>query len=478
MKTKPGMLVLFMILMTALFVYTAYAQSTLTTGDFQYVLDGGGNATIICYTGAEGGTLVIPDQLDGNPVSAIGTAAFLGNKFTSIVIPAGLTAIMPGVFGNCYDLTTFDVAAGNPVYEQVDGILFDKSQKWLHTYPIARAATDYQVPYGMQGIGSGAFFGCEQLTSLALPEGLTAILENAFYGCKNILSLTIPNGVTQIGNSAFSMCAALHDINIPGSVNIIGTGIFDGCLNLALISVAAENPVFEVVDGVLFDKTQKLLHTYPQALSAQSYQVPAGTEHIGSLAFSSCSKLASVSIPDSVISIGESAFYSCKGLTSMVLPKGLTRLEASVFTACVKLKSVEVPDGVTQIGPQAFYNCADLRQVNIPYGVTSLEPYAFAYCAMLYSIVIPGSVLNIGDGAFMACDFMPNIVIPPGVQTIGAYAFGECTRLTWVSLPESLSGIGENAFYDCEQLVASVVENSYAHEYFYKNKLPFTFGKP
>ncbi len=476
MKTMPGLL-LIVVLMTTFLVFPAYAQNA-APGDFQYALDNGGKATIVYYMGAETGTLMIPEQLDGHPVVAIGQAAFMGNKFTSVVIPAGLTTITPGVFGGSNGLVSIDVAAGNPVYEQVDGVLFDKAKKTLHTYPIARAASDYQIPQGTLIIGNGAFFNCERLISVALPDTLTSIGENAFYGCKSLPSLAIPGGVTNIGNGAFSMCGALHDIILPGSVKSIGTGVFDGCLNLASLTVAADNPVFEVIGGVLFDKTQKLLHTYPQALTAPNYQVPEGTLQIGSLAFALCTALKSVTIPDCVTSIGESAFLSCTELESIVLPKGLTRLEASVFAACEGLKSIQIPDGVTHIGPQAFYNCFWLNQVNIPYGVTSLEPYAFAYCGFIREITIPGSVLTIGDGAFMGCDYMTNAVIQSGVQTIGAYAFSECLNLTWVSLPQSVSGIGENAFFGCGKLVVSLVENSYAHEYFYQNKLQFTFSKP
>lgn len=477
MRTKPGVLLLITTLMTAVMVFAAHAQEITVAGDFQYTLDGGGKASIVRYTGTEAGTLVIPDQLDGHPVAAIGQAAFMGNKFTSVVIPASLTSITPGVFCNCTGLVSVDVAAGNTVYEQVDGVLFDKVQKILHTYPIARAAADYQVPNGTLMIGNGAFFGCEQLTSIALPETIVSIGENVFYGCTNLLSLTIPNSVTNISSGAFSMCGSLTSITIPGRVKTIGTGVFDGCLNLNSITVAADNPVFEVMDGVLFDKQQRLLHTYPQALLGTAYQVPGGTLQIGSLAFSSCKNLTSVIIPDSVTAIGESAFLNCAKIESVVLPKGLTRLEASVFAACENLKEIQVPDGVTSIGPQAFSNCTWLKQANIPYGATEVGPYAFAYCGNLREMTIPATVVSIGDGAFMACDFMASVLIQPGVQTIGAYAFSECSYMTSASIPQTVLSIGDSAFSGCGKLVASVVENSFAHNYFFQNKLEFAFSK-
>ena len=53
---------------------------------------------------------------------------------------------------------------------------------------------------------------------------------------------------------------------------------------------------------------------------------------IGKWAFSGCSGLTSVTIPDSVTSIGKWAFYGCSGLTSVTLPKRFEReLDETVF---------------------------------------------------------------------------------------------------------------------------------------------------
>ena len=63
-------------------------------------------------------------------------------------------------------------------------------------------------------IGSYAFHGCRELTSLTLPAGITSIGDHAFYGCSGLTSLTLPAGITSIGNHAFEDCRGLTSIYV------------------------------------------------------------------------------------------------------------------------------------------------------------------------------------------------------------------------------------------------------------------------
>ena len=60
---------------------------------------------------------------------------------------------------------------------------------------------------------------------------------------------------------------------------------------------------------------------------------------IGNWAFSSCSGLTSVTIPNSVTSIGDCAFWGCSGLTSVVIPQNVTYIGNGAFSRC-KLRNV------------------------------------------------------------------------------------------------------------------------------------------
>ena len=146
-------------------------------------------------------------------------------------------------------------------------------------------------------------------------------------------------------------------------------------------------------------------------------------------AFSGCSGLTSVTIPDSVTSIGEYAFYNCSGLTS-----------------------VTIPDSVTSIGEYAFYNCSGLTSVTIPDSVTSIGDYAFSLCSGLTSVTIPDSVTSIGGGAFGSCSGLTSVTIPDSVTSIGSGAFGSCSGLTSVTIGNGVTSIGSAAFYNCSGL--------------------------
>ena len=70
---------------------------------------------------------------------------------------------------------------------------------------------------------------------------------------------------------------------------------------------------------------------------------------IGGTAFSRCSGLTSITIPNSVTSIEESAFACCSGLTSVTIPNSVTSIGECAFYRCYKLKSIVIGDKTYEI---------------------------------------------------------------------------------------------------------------------------------
>ncbi len=132
-------------------------------------------------------------------------------------------------------------------------------------------------------------------------------------------------------------------------------------------------------------------------------------------------------------SIGVSAFSACTGLTSITIPEGVTSIGDYAFNYCYGLTSVTIPSSVTNIGVSAFDGCSGLTSITIPEGVTSIGNFAFDGCSGLTSITIPSSVTSIGLNAFFGYSGLTSVTIPEGVTSIGSGAFGGCSGLTSVT---------------------------------------------
>ena len=138
-------------------------------------------------------------------------------------------------------------------------------------------------------------------------------------------------------------------------------------------------------------------------------------------AFSNCTNLVTVTIPDSVTSIEDGVFNGCSSLTSVTIPDGVTSIGAGTFKGCSSLTSVTIPDGVTSIGDYAFFQCIGITSVTIPDSVTSIGERAFRYCAHLTSITCePTTPPTISSGVFNNTNNCPIYVPAASVDTYKA----------------------------------------------------------
>ena len=221
--------------------------------------------------------------------------------------------------------------------------------------------------------------------------------------------------------------------------------------------------------------------------------------HIGHGAFTGCSGLTSITIPNSVTSIGDSTFRYCRGLTTITIGNGVTSIGNSAFYHCYDLKSATIGNSVVSIGDDAFTGCSDLTSITISNSVTSIGVHAFDGCSGLTSVTIsnleawckinfssldsnptfysnnlylngelltdieiPNTITEIKNYTFYGCSGLTNITIPDSVTNIGNWAFYKCTGLASITISKSVTSIGDCAFYGCFGLKNVTIGNSVA----------------
>ena len=149
----------------------------------------------------------------------------------------------------------------------------------------------------------------------------------------------------------------------------------------------------------------------------------------------------------------------------IVIPPRLGGCEVSViydtaFSECTNLTSVTIPETITSIGQAAFQSCTQLTNVNLSSGLKEVAKYAFSSCWRLESIVLPNGITNIADFVFSNCMGLEDIVIPNSVVSIGSHSFYNCPKLQHITIPSKIKNIGYCAFSACTSLGAIEFEGN------------------
>lgn len=219
----------------------------------------------------------------------------------------------------CGELQNIVLQEGNPYYCVKDQVLYTKDMTRLVRYPCGISAGDFDIPNGVQTIGTHAFQGSPNLREIRIPESVITIERDAFDDCENLKQITIPDSVTTLEESTFSSCESLEAVTLSSGLTEINDYMFWNCTALTTVTI------------------------------------PNGIESIGYMAFTNCSSLKEIILPESVTSIGGNAFERCSSLSTIVLPKNLTYIGDSAFYKCTSISSLTIPFKVEEIGDGAFW---------------------------------------------------------------------------------------------------------------------------
>lgn len=401
--------------------------------EFVIVTDGT-NAKITNYNGI-GGSVIIPETIEGYKVNAIADSAFENKtEITSIAILADVKDI-----GTC---AFYKTGYYNTSSNWENGVLY------IGEYLIEAGDSvkgDYTVKEGTKVIADFAFASKSEITSVNLPEEITAIGDSAFSGCTGLKKVTVDlteeewkNVVIGIGNEDFakaeftykiiphehafvtvedvaptcteagykvSKCAcgeeAREDFAPLGHnfTNNVCTGCGEREFNISIVGDEA----------TILGCHSSLTGTVEIPGTISGYKVTA----IGEKAFAGNSKIEKLVISADIKSIGDMAFAGGKFDVEVSADNTVYMTESGILYNKTKLALIYCP--ANKLGEKA----------EIPAGVTVIANGAFSGSDKMESIKIPDSVLTIGEGAFDGCTALKNVYFDGTKTEWNKIAIGE-----------------------------------------------------
>lgn len=205
----------------------------------------------------------------------------------------------------------------------------------------------FEFPEGVQAIGNGAFYLCNNLEEVVIPSGVKYIGEESFGCCSNLKEVSMPKSVVEVGEGAFSNCKRLERVSMPKNLKAIPFRMFENCLNLKSIALPKS---LECVGDFAFENCKEL----------KKVSIPSGVKKVGRFAFKNCASLKSVDFPSSAGVLSRGAFENCLNLESVNLQEGLKIIESGAFKNCISLEHLEIPSSVRLEKCGIFEGCDNL----------------------------------------------------------------------------------------------------------------------
>ena len=347
------------------------------------------------------GAIVIPAELGGQPVVALGPYSFQNcSMITSLTIPATVKGVYWNVFGGTESLKELEIP---DTVEEIAGSAFD-------------------YDYGIEVI--------------KLPKELKVIQSRTFIGCANLRTVVWPENYEEIGSDAFEYCGSLEEVTIPASCTTIGDSAFEGAGSIKRINLSENNQSFGFSGGCLYRLSDKSIVA---TLGGEELVVPDGAVSIPEHAFYEHYNLEKVDVPATVLAIGYSCFGNCTGLKMIVFhgapPIGL---DEAGFGKSVSIRhnpqfsdeweSAAEANGLSDVKPYDVVDPTnpDAVVTNLVKGCYYVKGEFVGVCKDATKVVLPESVIEIPKSMLAGCGNLSDITIPSSVSSIEAGAFQDC----------------------------------------------------
>lgn len=204
--------------------------------------------TIKKYNGNDA-VVNIPSEINGTPVTTIGNAAFRDSSVTSVTIPASVTEIGSNAFAGCTNLTSVNYAGdwSKLTIQSGNPAVEDAAKDAANEQLFDFEFTPDNTAVIVKHYRRGAAADVT-IPSRYKGKPVTAI-NNAAFPNSAVTSVTIPDSITSIPDAAFYNCGNLETIHIPVSVTSIGNYAFADCPSLMTVTYSGSKTQWDKING-------------------------------------------------------------------------------------------------------------------------------------------------------------------------------------------------------------------------------------
>ncbi len=237
--------------------------------------------------------LIIPDEIDGIPVTEVAEGAFDTGceSVKNLHLHANMQNISGKTVASLSNLQAIHVPTSSPYLSSAGEILYNKDCSVLIAYPNDRRTSSFSVPDSVRTVSAYAI-NSRWLTKLTFPQyGVTTLEEYSLAGCVKLTEVRIPNTVSKIGDYALASPSLTYIYAFAG--NEKNNWSWGGAL-------------------LNYDKTHFV--QYPGGKPEESYTVPPPILTVGAYAFSNADNLREIIIPATVTQLHANAFTGCDNL--------------------------------------------------------------------------------------------------------------------------------------------------------------------
>lgn len=405
---------------------------------------------------------------DGESVETIKKMAFYKTKINSVGIFQNVVDIEEKAF---HETDFFNTASGLVVIGKV--LYYDKSEGGTITpntnvvsiAPYAFESTKYATLdlrgfSNLKYVGSFAFANNKSIVEVTLPASLSEIKDSAFTGSSiKKINLSECSNISRIWQYAFADCKNLDTITFATFTSTddmavklaINDYAFSGCTALVTLNLP-EN--LGTLDSYAFKGCTKL--TTVNFVANAKFITPETTEGGTDPAPAAAYDPAGL-----VTTIGDGAFMDCTSLTTITLPYFIARIGNSAFENCTALATFTTMDGADSktaalrtIGDRAFFGSTSLNNVdvNTTKGVNTIGVSAFENCGQLATINLSG-VTRFAEGVFRNAKALKSVTMSANASIyVGQEAFRNCVTLS--DITARIAAVEDGAFRNCISLRA------------------------